>query len=70
MLICEFFLNFYSDKPINCAFNKNFVAYTPEPEPPRSCFLPGAGAARRKKEPEPQKWGGFATLLLNMNSAS
>ena len=27
-----------------------------------AAFLPGAGAARGKKEPEPPKWGGSATL--------
>ncbi len=40
-----------------CA-QKIFFAYTPEP--PRRRFLPGA--ARRKKEPEPPKWGSSATL--------
>ena len=35
-----------------------------EPEPPRSRFLPGAGDARAKKEPEPPKWGGSATLFI------
>ena len=43
---------------------KIFFAYTPEPEPPRSRFLPGAGAGatRKKKELEPPKWGSSATL--------